>query len=194
MLLLDDVCQSWLVGNREVREHWGSFERRHPHHIFDSFRGRKIVLSVRKQANEISTPSVSCACNMAAPSPLEGTQQTIPRFVCHFVHRSVGRNIKHCKYKGNKWRLNLSSSEKWCRIDLKLVNKRLTRNDPYMGRTAWLTSILYIYSTNVGTEYFKHALYSPFLSLQNAVCFIMLTCLVSVLFTFYIQALLKLKK
>ena len=34
-----------------------------------------------------------------------------------------------------------------------------------MGRTAPLTSkhcILYIYSTNIGTEYFKHALHSPF--------------------------------
>ena len=42
---------------------------------------------------------------------------------------------------------------------------RLRPNDPYMGRTAPLTSkrcILYIYSTNVDTEYFKHALYSPF--------------------------------
>ena len=41
------------------------------------------------------------------------------------------------------------------------VINRLTPNDPYMGRTAPLTSkrfILYIYSTNVGTEYFKHAL------------------------------------
>jgi len=66
-----------------------------------------------------------------------------------------------------------------------------------MGRTAPLTSkhcILYIYSINVGTEYFKHALYSLFISLQNAVCFIMLTCLVTVLFTFYIQVVLKLKK
>ena len=75
---------------------------------------------------------------------------------------------------------------------------RLTPNDPYTGRTAPLTSklcILYIYSTNIGTEYFKHALYSPFFfSLQNAVCFIKLTCLVSVLFTFYIQDVLKLKK
>ena len=75
---------------------------------------------------------------------------------------------------------------------------RLTPNDTYMGRTAPLTykrCILYIYSTIVGTEYFKHALCSPFFfSLQNAVCFIMLTCLVSVLFTFYIQDVLKLKK
>ena len=73
---------------------------------------------------------------------------------------------------------------------------RLTPNDPYMGRTAPLTSkrwILYIYSTNIGTEYYKRALYSPFFSLQNAVCFIMLTCLVPVLFTFYIQSVLKLK-
>ena len=75
--------------------------------------------------------------------------------------------------------------------------KPLTPNDLYMSRTAPLISkrcILYIYSTNVGTEYFKHDLYSPFLSLQNAVCFIMLTCLVPVLFTFYIQGVLKLKK
>ena len=73
----------------------------------------------------------------------------------------------------------------------------LTPNDLYISRTAPLTSkrcILYIYSTNVGTEYFKHAVNSPFFPLQNAVCFIMLTCLVPVLFTFYIQGVLKLKK
>ena len=72
-----------------------------------------------------------------------------------------------------------------------------TPNDLYMSRTAPLTSkryILYIYSTNTGTEYFKHALYSPCFSLQNAVCFIMLTSLVPVLFTFYTQSVLKLKK
>ena len=77
-----------------------------------------------------------------------------------------------------------------------LMLNRLTPNDPYMGSTAPLTSkrcILYIYSTNIVTEYFKHALYSPFFSLQNAVCFIMLTGLVPVLLTFHVQDVLKLK-
>ena len=67
----------------------------------------------------------------------------------------------------------------------------------YNGRTAPLTSkrfILYIYSTNIGTEYFKHGIYCPCFCLQNAVCFIILTYLVPVLFTFYIQGVLKLKK
>jgi len=66
----------------------------------------------------------------------------------------------------------------------------LTPNDDYSGHTAPLTSkrcILYIYSTHIGTEYFKHGIYSPFFPLQNAVCFIILTYLVPVLFTFYIQ-------
>jgi len=62
----------------------------------------------------------------------------------------------------------------------------LTPDVNYSGRTAPLT--------NLGTEYFKHGVYSPFLSIQNAVCFIILTYLVSVLFTFYIQDELKLKK
>jgi len=74
----------------------------------------------------------------------------------------------------------------------------LTPNDRYSGRTAPLTSkccILYIYSTNICTEYFKHGIYCPlFFSLQNAVCFIILTYLVPVLFTFNIQNVLKLKK
>jgi len=75
----------------------------------------------------------------------------------------------------------------------------LTPNDHYSGRTAPLTSkrcILYIYSTNIYiyTEYFKHGIYSPFFPLQNAVCFINLTYLVPVLFTIYIQSVLKVKK
>ena len=106
--------------------------------------------------------------------------------VC-FVRLWRQRDIIHFKFMNQLFTGDRSST----------VVNLLTPNDPYMGRTAPLTSkrcILYIYSTNIGTEYFKHALYSPFLSLQNAVCFIMLTCLVLVLFTFYIQDVLKLKK
>jgi len=70
-------------------------------------------------------------------------------------------------------------------------------NDLYISCTTLLTfkrCILYIYSTNVGTEHFKYALYSLSFSLQNAVYFIMLTFLVPALFTFYIQDVLKLTK
>jgi hypothetical protein len=47
--------------------------------------------------------------------------------------------------------------------------------------------ILYIYSTNIRTEYFKHAAHSPFFPLQNAVYFILLpffgSCIIHVLYT-----------
>jgi hypothetical protein len=41
----------------------------------------------------------------------------------------------------------------------------LTPNDPYSGLTAPLTfkrCILYIYSKNIGTEYFKRSIKTPF--------------------------------
>ena len=92
---------------------------------------------------------------------------------------------------------NARCNDKDTVISISLMNRTLTPKDHYSGRTAPLTSkrcILYIYSTNIGTEYFKHGMYSPFFSLQNAVSFIILTYLIPVLFTFYIQGVLKLKK
>jgi hypothetical protein len=59
-----------------------------------------------------------------------------------------------------------------------------TPNGHYIGRTAPLTfrhCILNIYSKNIRTEYFKHAAWSPFFSFQNAVYFIMLPCLVTII-------------
>jgi len=81
-------------------------------------------------------------------------------------------------------------------IGQKSINPLMPK-DFYSGRIPKLTSkrcILYIYSTNLGTEYFKHDIFSLFFSLQNAVCFIILTYLVTILFTLYIQSVLKFKK
>ena len=76
-----------------------------------------------------------------------------------------------------------------------MFNNPLKPKDAYVVRTPPLTSrhcILYIYSTNIPTEYFKHAAHSPFFP-QNSVYFIKLPCLFSVLFAFYIQGVLKFK-
>ena len=73
----------------------------------------------------------------------------------------------------------------------------LTPNDHYSGRTAPLTSkrfMLYIYSTNIGTEYFKHGIYSPFFFPSKCSLFhnsnIFGSCIIHVLYT----GVLKLKK
>ena len=65
----------------------------------------------------------------------------------------------------------------------------LTPNDPYRGRTAPLISkvAFYIFIQQIQVlNILKHGIYFPFFPLQNAICFIILTYLVPVLFTFYI--------
>ena len=71
----------------------------------------------------------------------------------------------------------------------KVINT-LKPNGPYRGRTAPLTSkrcILYIYSTNIGTEFFKHVINSPFFSSLNCSlfhnCNLYGSCIIHILYT-----------
>jgi len=66
----------------------------------------------------------------------------------------------------------------------------LKPNDTYRSRTAPLTSkrcILYIYSTNIGTEYFKHGIYSPFFPSSKCSYFhnsnVFRSCVIHILYT-----------
>jgi len=66
-----------------------------------------------------------------------------------------------------------------------LQNAVLFHNSNVFG--SCIIHILYIYSTNICTEYFKHGLYSPFFSLQNAVLFhnsnVFGSCIIHILYT-----------
>ena len=72
-----------------------------------------------------------------------------------------------------------------------------TPNVNYSGRTAPLTSkvAFYIFIQQIQVPNILNMVYTlRLLSLQNAVYFIILTYLVPLLFTFYIQGVLKFKK
>jgi hypothetical protein len=81
----------------------------------------------------------------------------------------------------------------WCILFKSTVSclflNHLKPNDPYKGRTAPLISkrcILYIYSTNIGTEYFKHGIYSPFFSSKCSLFHnsnIFVSCIIHILYT-----------
>jgi len=73
----------------------------------------------------------------------------------------------------------------------------LTPNVNYSGRTAPLNSKVpfYIFIQQIHVPNILNMVYTlRFFSLQNTVCFIILMYLVPVLFTFYVQGVLKLKK
>jgi len=80
-------------------------------------------------------------------------------------------------------------------VSLSVINA-LKPNDPYRGRTAQLTFkgfILYNYSTNIGTEYFKHGIYSPFFLLKCSLfrnSNVFASCIIHILYT----GVLKFKK
>ena len=75
-------------------------------------------------------------------------------------------------------------------VRLRVFNNLLTPNDHYSGHTAPLTSkrcILYIYSTNIGTKYFKHGIYSPFFFYSKCSLFrnsnVFGSCIIHILYT-----------
>jgi len=77
-----------------------------------------------------------------------------------------------------------------CVSSLSIHINPLKPNDHYRGRTAPLTSkhcILYTDSTNIGTEYFKHGIYSPFFSSSKCRLFhnsnIFGSCIIHILYT-----------
>ena len=81
----------------------------------------------------------------ATPFKLAGTKSGLAVHPASHLH-GTGLSTLQLKFNSTWW-----------------IN-HLTPNDHYMGRTAQLTSrccILFIYSTNIRTEYFKHAAYSP---------------------------------
>ena len=98
----------------------------------------------------------------------------------YLLHSNLQRRVCLCGCK---------TSDVYNNRDRPLIN-RLTPNDTYMGRTAPLTSkrcILYIYSTNTDTEYFKHALYSPFFFSSKCSLFhnanLFGSCIIHILYT-----------
>ena len=73
----------------------------------------------------------------------------------------------------------------------------LKPNVNYSGRTAPLTSkvTFYTFIQQIQILTILNTVYTlRFFSLQNAVCFIILTYLVPVLFTFYVKGVLKIKQ
>jgi len=155
------------------------------------FMVRLLKLPASSFTNPLLFPAVYDGETGKTRTKLEAQLDTLKsNIVWNFYRRTVHFEIYVVHSPTNALFINLVKS-------FKFTFNPLTPNDQFSGRTVPLTSkccILYIYSTNIDTAYFKRGIYSPYFPLKNAVCSIILTYLVPVLFTFYIQSVLKLKR
>ena len=107
---------------------------------------------------------------------VKNVQPPQPEKLCWLLHLQTMNSLQqqqHCPLLCRRTRHNTkqehlptitycSNNQLWLH-NAASVN-HLTPDEHYSGRTASLTSkrgILYIYSTNIGTEYFKNGIYSP---------------------------------
>jgi len=136
----------------------------------------------------VQLPASSVA-NLAWPS-WRSTVWPVPEAVVTVLCTPVdgcGWHPKHVEWTCRIINRLLCVASRWT-----IINP-LTPYNPYRDRTAPLPSKVAFYifiQFNIGTKYFNHGVYSPFFPFQNAVCFKILTYLVPVLFTFYIQGVL----
>jgi len=119
-------------------------------HTHSSSRMLRSLMLWRKASRRTINMEIMARKSFTAVSENKGCYWTIFHKI-HVCNNTVDKNKKFNKIS---WKFAI------------LFNP-LTPNDPYRGRTAPLASkrcILYIYSTNIGTEYFKHGVYSFFSS------------------------------
>jgi len=107
----------------------------------------------------------------ALPDPLYPQMTCTATWPCYCWESWGASNDFHDRRASGCYGMQVTTNRHGVTCQTTLNFNPLTPNDHYSGRTAPLTSkrcILYIYSTNIGTECFKHGIYSPFFSSKSS--------------------------
>ena len=122
----------------------------------------------------------------------EKLEHYIARMVQSFGHDPSQRTLRGLTQLHQQLIDSFIQQDGWEKIvkTLTQIINHLTPNGQFSGRTAQLTyrcCILYIYSTNIRIEYFKHAAHSPFFSSSKCRLFHNATfsgsCIIHILYT-----------